>query len=110
MVVPPIIIAIHIHALSHRHNCLDLDPTYKDAYGLPLLRMTFDWNGNELGMTNDIDERCTEIGRALYGSIPGRLAFPRNHANGRTRTIGMLACWAADAIKANYGRNPGSLV
>ncbi|HEY4172492.1 MAG TPA: hypothetical protein VGM42_05645 [Rhodopila sp.] len=25
-------------------------------------------------------------------------------------TIGMLACWAADAIKENYVRSPGALV
>ena len=38
---------IHIHASSDRHNYLDLDPTYTDAYGLPLLRMTFDWHDND---------------------------------------------------------------
>jgi hypothetical protein len=59
---------IHIHASSHRHNYLDLDPTDKDAYGPPLLRMTFDWNDNELRMMKFVDERYTEIGRALNGS------------------------------------------
>ena len=28
---------------SYRGNYLDLDPTYADVYGQPLLRMTFDW-------------------------------------------------------------------
>ena len=32
---------------SYRQNYLDLDPTYRDANGLPLLRMTFDWGDNE---------------------------------------------------------------
>ena len=32
-----------------------------------------------------------------------------NPANGPTETIGMLACWAADAIK-DYVRIPDSLV
>ena len=32
---------------SYRGHYLDLDPTYKDAYGLPLLRLTFDWGSNE---------------------------------------------------------------
>jgi len=32
---------------SYRGNYLDLDPTYRDAYGLPLLRMTFDRRENE---------------------------------------------------------------
>jgi gluconate 2-dehydrogenase alpha chain len=43
---------IHIHGscMSYRQHYLDLDPTYKDANGLPLLRMTFDWHKNEQKM------------------------------------------------------------
>ena len=41
--------------------------------------------------------------------VVGGSAFPQNPANGPTETIGMLACWAADAIK-DYVRNPDSLV
>jgi gluconate 2-dehydrogenase alpha chain len=37
-------------------------------------------------------------------SVVGGSAFPQNPANGPTETIGMLACWAADAIKENYVR------
>ena len=33
--------------MSYRDNHLDLDPTYKDRLGRPLLRMTFDWGYNE---------------------------------------------------------------
>jgi gluconate 2-dehydrogenase alpha chain len=32
---------------AYRQNHFDLDPTYKDAYGRPLLRWTFDWTDNE---------------------------------------------------------------
>jgi gluconate 2-dehydrogenase alpha chain len=32
---------------AYRGNYLDLDPTYRDIYGRPLMRMTFDWGGNE---------------------------------------------------------------
>lgn len=35
---------------SYRANYLDLDPTYRDAYGLPLLRLTFDYRDNERRM------------------------------------------------------------
>ncbi len=152
-------ISIHATCLSYRHNYLDLDPTYKDAFGLPLLRMTFDWNDNDLRMMNFMNERCTEIGRAMNGSgiggkgkgthfsmvgyqsthnvggavmgsdpstsavnkylqswdvsnlfVVGGSAFPQQPANGPTETIGMLACWAADAIKESYVRNPGPLL
>lgn len=30
-------------SMPYRHHFLDLDPTYKDAYGNPLLRITFDY-------------------------------------------------------------------
>jgi gluconate 2-dehydrogenase alpha chain len=42
--------------------------------------------------------------------VVGGSAFPQQPANGPTETIGMLACWAADAIKESDLRNPGSLV
>jgi gluconate 2-dehydrogenase alpha chain len=32
---------------AYRGNYLDLDPTYTDIYGQPLLRMTFDWGPHE---------------------------------------------------------------
>ena len=35
-------------ATATRDNYLDLDPTYKDRHGRPLLRMTFDFPDNEL--------------------------------------------------------------
>jgi gluconate 2-dehydrogenase alpha chain len=35
----------------HIDNYLDLDPEYKDAYGQPLLRMTFDFRENETKMS-----------------------------------------------------------
>ena len=30
-------------SMPHRQNYIDLDPTYKDAYGMPLLRITYDY-------------------------------------------------------------------
>jgi len=36
--------------LPHRHNYYDLDPTYKNAFGQPLMRLTFDYHENELKM------------------------------------------------------------
>lgn len=34
--------------LPHKHNFYDLDPTYKNAFGQPLMRLTFDYHENEL--------------------------------------------------------------
>jgi gluconate 2-dehydrogenase alpha chain len=36
--------------LSYRDAFLDLDPNYRDQWGLPLVRMTFDWHDNERKM------------------------------------------------------------
>jgi gluconate 2-dehydrogenase alpha chain len=33
--------------LSYRHNFMDLDPTYTDKFGDPLLRFTLDWTEHE---------------------------------------------------------------
>jgi len=46
-------------------NYLDLDPTYKDRFGLPLLRMTFDFPDNDIRMSNYVTDRMEEIAKAL---------------------------------------------
>ncbi len=51
--------------MSYRGNHLDLDPTYRDAYGQPLLRMTFDWGENERKMSDYVTDRAAEIARAM---------------------------------------------
>jgi gluconate 2-dehydrogenase alpha chain len=33
--------------MSNRYNYLDLDPTYRNTFGQPLMRMTFDYKANE---------------------------------------------------------------
>jgi gluconate 2-dehydrogenase alpha chain len=152
--------SIHAHGgcQSYRDNYLDLDPTYRDANGLPLLRMTFDWHANEKRLAAYATERATEIAKVIgpdrigigplsdvYSIVPyqsthntggavmggdpgtsvvnkylqawdmhnlfvvGASAFPQNSANPPTLTVGALACWAADAIKDDYLRNPGPL-
>lgn len=50
---------------SYRANHLDLDPTYRDALGRPLLRMTFDFQENELKMADFLAGKAVEIGRAM---------------------------------------------
>lgn len=34
-------------SMPHIQNYLDLDPTYKDVYGMPLLRMTYDYTAQD---------------------------------------------------------------
>jgi gluconate 2-dehydrogenase alpha chain len=46
-------------------NFLDLDPTYKDRYGQPLLRMTFDFPDNDIRMSNWVTDKMEGIAKAL---------------------------------------------
>lgn len=59
------VLNVHGSSVASRRNHLDLDPTYRDAWGLPLLRMTFDFPENDLRMSAWCTERALEIGRAM---------------------------------------------
>jgi gluconate 2-dehydrogenase alpha chain len=58
-------IATHGAVMSHRENYLDLDPTYRDVYGRPLMRMTFDFKDNEHKMSDYLTDRAAELARAM---------------------------------------------
>ena len=53
--------ARHASFYAYRDDYLDLDPTYKDRFGRPLLRMTFDLHDNELKMSAFLTDRYAEI-------------------------------------------------
>lgn len=55
----------HGSVMSYRDRYLDLDPTYKDAFGQPLLRITFDWHDNEYKMTRFLTDRAQDIANAM---------------------------------------------
>lgn len=58
-------IGTHGAVMSHRDNYLDLDPTYKDAFGRPLLRLTFDYHDNDVRMSEYLTGVAEKIGRAM---------------------------------------------
>jgi gluconate 2-dehydrogenase alpha chain len=51
--------------MAYKGHYMDLDPTYKDQDGDPLLRMTLDWQENERRMTDFFVPKAVEIGRAM---------------------------------------------
>jgi gluconate 2-dehydrogenase alpha chain len=51
--------------LAYTTNYLDLDPTYRDFYGDPLLRMTMEWNDNELNMARYLVSRMIPVAKAM---------------------------------------------
>ncbi|ARP81869.1 GMC family oxidoreductase [Bordetella genomosp. 8] len=58
-------IGISGSVMSYRDAYLSLDPTYKDAFGQPLLRMTFDWHDNEFDTIDYLGKRMDEVAKAM---------------------------------------------
>jgi len=58
-------IATHGSVMSYRDAYLDLDPTYRDSYGNPMLRLTFDFHDNEHRMSDFLTARATDVAKAM---------------------------------------------
>ena len=58
-------ISTHGAVMSFRDNYLDLDPTYRDVYGNPMLRLTFDYKDNERKMSDYLTDKAAEIAKAM---------------------------------------------
>ncbi|MHC0551315.1 GMC oxidoreductase [Salinicoccus sp. CNSTN-B1] len=55
--------------MSYWHNYLDLDPTYKDEYGDPLLRATYKFGDQERNIGKFGIEKCHEIMEEMGADI-----------------------------------------
>ncbi|GAA4484143.1 GMC family oxidoreductase [Gluconacetobacter asukensis] len=55
----------HGSNMAYRDVYLDLDPTYTDAYGQPLLRMTFTWKDNDIRMNQYVVSKIEPIMKAM---------------------------------------------
>ncbi|MBD1553998.1 GMC family oxidoreductase [Pseudomonas typographi] len=51
--------------MSYRQHYLSLDPTYRDAFGRPLLRMTFDWHDNEIKASQFLVNKALDMCKVL---------------------------------------------
>ncbi len=71
-------ISCHGSVMAHRGNYLDLDPTYSDSFGRPMLRMTFDFTENELKMSRYLVDKAADIALAMEGVS----AVKRNYRSG----------------------------
>ena len=52
-------------SMPYRYNYLSLDDTYRDAYGLPLLRMTYNFTGQDRALFRFISGKIRELARAM---------------------------------------------
>ncbi len=128
--------AVHASFYSYRDNYLDLDPTYKDRFGRPLLRMTIDFHDNELKMSDWLTDKFAEIvqgmgakqvvkkprkgpydvtkyqtshlnGGAIMGDNPGNSALNRYL---QSWDVPNLFVQGASAFPQNAGYNPTGTV
>jgi gluconate 2-dehydrogenase alpha chain len=81
--------------LAYKGNYMDLDPTYKDSFGDPLLRFTVNWGDNERKMVEFVTPKAVELARAMgakeVGAFPGLRNYDANryqftHIQGGTIT------------------------
>jgi gluconate 2-dehydrogenase alpha chain len=68
--------------LAYKGNYMDLDPTYKDRFGDPLLRFTINWGENERKMVEFVTPKALELARAMgakeVSSFPGLKNYDAN--------------------------------
>jgi len=62
-------IGSHGSCMSYRGNYMDLDPTYKDQYGRPMLRLTFNWHPNDIRMTQFMRRKMEPLARSLNPDV-----------------------------------------
>lgn len=121
---------------AYRGNYLDLDPTYRNVYGEPLLRMTFDWGSHEYKQSAFMVDVHQKLARALgatsvtTGTLPAHYditPYQSTHTTGgaimgsdpKTSVINAYGqCWdvsnlfvpGASAFPQNAGYNPTGTV
>jgi len=54
-------VGIQAESLPYDDQFVDLDPTYRDRFGFPLLRITFDWHQNDYNMIRYLAPKMKEI-------------------------------------------------
>lgn len=62
-------IGAHGSLMSYRDNYLDLDPTYKDRHGRPMMRMTFNWKENDIKMINFMKSKMEPIVKSMNPDV-----------------------------------------
>ena len=68
--------------LAYRQNYMDLDPTYADKYGDPLLRFTLDWTPHEFRVRDYFSQLAVKVAKEMGAKVD-----PVRPASGRYNTI-----------------------
>lgn len=82
-----IFIQAHGSNYANRNNYLDLDPTYRDAIGRPLSRMTYNFVENDYKMSAYVTQKTVEIAKAANVKIIGT---PQPRTGNFNATVGQV--------------------
>jgi gluconate 2-dehydrogenase alpha chain len=85
---------------AYQTHLLDLDPTYRDSFGNPLIRITFDWEANERKMIAFAGTKTLEIMKQMLpnGTVAG--------AGPLSPTAGDIIAGGAGSLPAHYDVTP----
>src|SRR6266478_2136935 len=129
-------IGLHGSFYAYRDVYLDLDPTYKDRFGRPLMRMTVDFHENEVKQNRFLVDKFAEIIKAMganqvapqYRTAPYDITiYQTTHLNGgaimgadpkvsainrylQSWDVSNLFVLGASAFPQNAGYNPTGTV
>ncbi|MFC3041467.1 GMC family oxidoreductase [Virgibacillus xinjiangensis] len=66
-------------SMPHRSNYMDLDPTYKDAHGNPLLRLNYDFTEQDRKLHEYLSDRAAEIMEEMGADIVEKATMPDHY-------------------------------
>lgn len=69
-------IAIVGDHFAYKTNYFSLDPTYRDRFGDPLLRLTFDWNDNDRRLVAYFGGKAAQVARTIRGVSQIQIGAP----------------------------------
>ena len=58
---------------AHRENFLDLDPTYRDALGRPLIRMSYNFHENDYKLAKYVGDVLGRLAKAMNPTVMGNV-------------------------------------
>lgn len=72
----PVSFTVQAPTLRSDNNYVDIDPEVKDAYGIPVVRIHFQWDENTLLMWQHSKQACAEVVKAAGGEVLGSSDHP----------------------------------
>jgi gluconate 2-dehydrogenase alpha chain len=92
--------------LAYKGNFMDLDPSYRDHFGDPLLRLTLNWRDNERKMVEFATGKAVEIAKAMGASEVNAFSGLGNYDGTRYQSTHVQGGAIMGASRSNSVVNP----